>query len=243
SEGVYLLIEAVNRVFFRRRRIPVASLVYADNDSANFSLISPQTGKRKKSLFEGYRLMIGSASSRSKVRRLIGGLHRLRKERRVAFLTRKLNTSNYLRWLAGAVLTNNYDGFEQNYALYEHGATGKYHMIPWDYEGTWGRNCYGKRCPSDLVRIAGYNALTEALLADADIRQRYRALLADLLETKFTEQAIMPIVSKLHGNIADAVHRDHTRSWAYSVFEQEPELIRKFIRERRDIVSRDLNKL
>lgn len=243
SEGVYLLIEAVNRSFFRRRRIPVTTLVYADNDSANFSLISPETKRRKTTLFEGYRQMIGTDSGRIKIKRFIANLHRLKRARLYRYLHRKLDVDNYLRWLAGAVLTNNYDGFDQNYALYEHGKTGKYNMVPWDYEGTWGRNCYGKRCESDLVRITGYNALTEAIMADSAIRNQYRMLLNDLLKTKFTEQAIMPIVNKMHANIADSVYRDHTRTWPVRVFDEEPELIRRYIQERRDIVRNELGRL
>jgi spore coat protein H len=240
NEGVYLLIEAVNRAFFRRRRIAAATLAYAINDSANFSLISPESGKRKKTLFEGYKLVLGSRSGRSRLIGLIRNLHGLKGERLDAYLSRKLDTGNYLRWLAGAVLTNNYDGFDQNYAIYEHKPSGKYRMIPWDYEGTWGRNCYGKPCASDLVRAAGYNKLTETLLSDSAVRRRYRALLEDLLETRFTEQQIMPMVRRLHGRIADSIYRDHTRNWPVRVFDGEPELIRRFIQEKREIVKKQI---
>ncbi|TMV53067.1 spore coat protein CotH [Paenibacillus mesophilus] len=243
SEGVYLLIEAVNRTFFRRRNIAVSTLVYADNDSANFSLISPETGRRKKTLFDGYTLVIGTAAGRSRVQSFIRSLHRLKGTRLRAYLNRRLDIANYLRWLAGAVLTNNYDGFDQNYALYEHKTSGKYRIIPWDYEGTWGRNCYGKPCASDLVRITGYNALTEALLADTTVRKRYAGLLADIVQTKFTEQNIMPIVKSMHGQIADSIYRDHTRNWPIRVFEGEPELIRRYIQERREIVRKELAQL
>jgi spore coat protein H len=158
-------------------------------------------------------------------------------------LNRKLDVANYLRWLAGAVLTNNYDGFDQNYALYEHKTSDKYRIIPWDYEGTWGRNCYGKPCASDLVRITGYNALTEALLADASVRKRYADLLADIVQTKFTEQSMMPVVRSMHGKIAESIYRDHTRNWPVRVFDGEPELIRRYIQERREIVRKELAKL
>ncbi|RKN85276.1 CotH kinase family protein [Paenibacillus ginsengarvi] len=243
NEGVYLLIEAVNRSFFNRRRIPVRTLVYADNDSANFSRISPETGRRKKSLLEGYRQVIGTSEGRLRLSRFIGRLHQLEGGRLHAHLRRRLDTDNYLRWLAGAVLTGNYDGFDQNYALYEHGRSGKYRIIPWDYEGTWGRNCYGKPCASDLVRITGYNALTETVLSDARLRGEYRDLLARLLDDTFTEERMMPIISSMHDSIRSSILADGSRPWATNVFDGEPEFIRSYIRERRDIVRRALGKL
>lgn len=240
NEGVYLMIEAVNPAFFRRRRIAAASLVYAVNDNANFSLARRDTGQKKRSLFEGYKLVIGSESDRHKLQRFIRRLHEWKGSRLLACLNRKLDIDNYLRWLAGAVLTNNYDGFDQNYALYEHRPSGKYRMIPWDYEGTWGRNCYGKPCASNLVRVEGYNALTAALLADRTIRKTYRSLLVELLETKFTEKSLMPLVRSMHGRIAASIYRDHTRNWPVGVFDGEPELIRRYIREKREAVRKEI---
>ncbi|GAA3408588.1 CotH kinase family protein [Paenibacillus hodogayensis] len=242
SQGVYLLIEAVNRAFFCRRRLSAATLVYADNDSANFSLVSPETGRRKKTLFEGYRLVIGNGTGKLRLIRFIRGLHDRQGKKLQAHL-RRLDIDNYLRWLAGAVLTGNYDGFDQNYALYEHKATGRYRIIPWDYEGTWGRNCYGKPCAIDLVKVTGYNVLTETLLSDTRIRRKYRALMERLLEVSFTESAVMPVVARIHNEIKDSVYSDATRKWSRDVFDGEPELIRRYIRERRDVVREELARL
>lgn len=242
NEGVYLLIEAVNRKFFRRRKIKVRSLVYADNDSANFSLISPDTRKRKRTLFEGYRLVIGSDADRTKLKRFVHNVNKLKKSR-PAYLKRRLDTDNYLRWLAGAVLTGNYDGFDQNYALYEHAPTGKYRIIPWDYEGTWGRNCYGERCSANLVRITGYNQLTEAMLARKPVRSRYRELLEQLANTAFTTTRIMPAVEKMHQRISSYLYHDSNRKWPYRTFASEPDVFRSYIQERREIVLKELEKL
>lgn len=242
-EGVYLLIEAVNHAFFRRRGISVNTLVYADNDSANFSLTSPETGRRKKTLFEGYKQIIGSENGRLRLKSFIRKLHLLKGERLHAYLRQRVDTDNYLRWLAGAVLTGNYDGFDQNYAIYEHGTSRRYRIIPWDYEGTWGRNCYGKPCASDLVRITGYNALTETVLSNKQLRRQYGELLEHLLESAFTEASIMPIVDRIHDSIRESIYADHSRPWNAHVFDGEPEFIRRYIRERRDIVRKELYKL
>lgn len=132
---------------------------------------------------------------------------------------------------------------DQNYAFYEHKGTGQYRIVPWDYEGTWGRNSYGMPCAGDLVRIDGYNALTEKLLADPAVRRRYRDLLERLVNNEFTESNLMPIVYRLHDAIREDVRRDSTRQWPFHVFEGEPEWIRRYIRERRQVVQRELTRL
>lgn len=240
NEGVYLAIEAVNRSFFRRRRLRAGMLVYAINDRANFSVFRSQGGKHKASLMEGYKWISGPAAAKRRLTRFIGAIERLKGSRLSRHLKRSLDIDNYLRWLAGAVLTNNADGFEQNYALYTDFRSGMYRMIPWDYEGSWGRNCYGKPCPASLVRAEGYNALTAALLSVPGVRERYRRLLLELMDTQFTEARMMPVVHRMHNEIADAVSRDHTRNWPYSVFAGEPQLIRRFIRDRREWLHKEL---
>ncbi|GAB2671318.1 CotH kinase family protein [Paenibacillus thermoaerophilus] len=243
DKGVYLRLEAVKRRFFRIRGISCKSLMYASNDSANFSLICPDTGERKRSLFEGYTRVIGTARDEEKLKSFIWHLNTLEGAELYRYLNRRLDIGNYLRWLAGAVLTNNYDGFDQNYAIYEHRKSGKYRMIPWDYEGTWGRNCYGRRCSSEMVRIEGYNSLTEKLLRFPEVRSRYKKLLRRLLDRKFTVNYVMPIVNSLYRRISDDVAKDSTRPHDLSDFRAEPDVIRTFIRERRAFLLRELERM
>ncbi|WP_068773611.1 CotH kinase family protein [Paenibacillus sp. FJAT-26967] len=243
SEGIYLLIEAVKRSFFRRRGIIARSLMYASNDSAGFSLIDPETGKPKRSLFEGYNLIKGSVEDRTRLKLFIRSLNTFKGERLQRLLTKRIDVNNYLRWLAGAVMTGNYDGFEHNYAIYEHKATRRYRMIPWDYEGSWGRNCYGKLVGSDLVRITGYNTLTRKLLSYPAIRKQYQTVLSNLLETSFTSDAIMPIVHRLHSRLIPDIYEDRSRKWPASVFESEPGVIKKYIEDRRKDLKEGLRSL
>lgn len=241
--GPYLEIEAVDKHFFNRRGIPVQSLVYASNDDANFSLISPETNRRKQSLFDGYRLKIGNSATRQRIVSFVRNLNGLGKKDLYTYLNRNLDINNYLHWLAGAVLTGNYDGFDQNYALYRHRTRNVLRIIPWDYEGTWGRNCYGKICRSDLVAVTGHNKLTKALLNYSTIRKKYKGILEDILEDTFTTSRLEPIVYKLHDSVAPHISRDTMRKWSYSVFNGEPDVIMNYIRERRDIVYRELKNM
>lgn len=243
SLGVYLEIEAVERRFFRRRGIPVQALIYAVNDSANFSLKDPDSSRRKASLFDGYQLKLGQRLERRRLKTFISRLHLLSSAKLSGYLKTHLDVENYLRWLAGAVFTGNYDGFDQNYALFRRSGSRKYSISPWDYEGTWGRNCYGKRISSDLVRVSGYNELTKKLLADQNIRDRYKQILRQGLSSAFTLDRLMPEVRKLHDSITPYIYQDRLRRWPFSTFESEPEVISRYIEERRQLIKRALSEL
>jgi spore coat protein H len=241
-QGVYLEIEAVDRLFFKKRGISYRSLLYAVNDSADFSLIDPVSKAKKTSLFDGYELMKGKTGTKSRLVSFVRNLNRMSGKKLGIHTVRRLDVSQYLLWLAGAVLTGNYDGFDQNYALYEHSASGKYRIIPWDYEGTWGRNCYGKPCGSDLVRLQGYNTLTEKLFTFPACRRKYRAIIKRLLKTDFTAEKLEPVISSMHERLSPAIRGDYTRKASYDTFLSEPTFIHTYIEERRELLQNSLRK-
>ncbi|SFB40915.1 spore coat protein H [Cohnella sp. OV330] len=236
--GVYLEIESVDADFFRKRGLRASSLFYAVNDRADFRAAP------RASLLDGYEYRFGGRGERERLRGFIAGLHRRRSPAETAaYLRSRLDIDNYLRWLSGAVLTGNYDGFDQNYAIYRNRATGRWSMAPWDYEGTWGRNCFGKSVDADLVEIGGYNSLTRKLLSDKSLKQRYKNLLRTLLGTVFTERSIMPRAEKLHREIAPYMRAERIARGAYAGFFDELKTIRQYIRDRRAILLRDLKRL
>ncbi|MBB6691313.1 CotH kinase family protein [Cohnella xylanilytica] len=241
--GVYLEIEGVERKFFRRRGIGYSSLFYAVNNNADFGIRNPETNRNKSSLMSGYEHRAGDARERTRLTAFIRGLNERTGSRAAAFLNKRLDVDNYLRWLAGAVLTGNYDGFEQNYALYRSRKTGKFRIIPWDYEGTWGRNCYGRLVSSGLVEVTGYNHLTRKLLEHDSFRARYKAILGRALQGPFTERKIMPVVDEMISKLAPYIREDRMRRWSYGEFLGEADIIRDYIRERRSLVSSAIRKM
>ncbi|WP_239615245.1 CotH kinase family protein [Cohnella mopanensis] len=243
SQGVYLEIEGVEKLFFRRRRIGASSLFYAINDKADFSLYSSESNRTKSSLLAGYEYRFGDASEKTKLKSFIRGINTLKESRKESFIKSRLDVQNYLSWLAGAVLTGNYDGFEQNYSIYRSRVTGKLRMIPWDYEGTWGRNCYGRIVAGDLVAVSGYNYLTRKLMSYPHIKRQYKLILQKALIGPFTENRLMPIAEKMINQITPYIREDSARRWSYGEFLNESSVIRNYIRERRAIVKEELSNL
>ncbi|WP_027094362.1 CotH kinase family protein [Cohnella thermotolerans] len=241
--GVYLEIEGVERAFFRRRGIGYSSLFYAVNNNADFGLRNPETNRLKHTLLSGYEHRFGGDAEKARLKAFIKGFNEKSGTGLTAFLKSKLDVENYLRWLAGAVLTGNYDGFEQNYALYRHKKTGKFRIIPWDYEGTWGRNCYGQLVSSGLVDVMGYNHLTRKVLEQKANRARYKAILSSALKGPFNENLIMPNVRSMISKLSPYIREDTLRRWSYSEFLGEGDVIRQYIRERRRLIASALRKM
>ncbi|MDB4866658.1 MAG: spore coat protein CotH [Cohnella sp.] len=242
--GVYLEIEGVGKRFFRRRGISAISLFYAVNEQADFGLNDPNSERAKSSMLSGYEYRFGRTGEKSRFEDFLRGIHRGESRRQtVEYLKKHLDVDNYLRWLAGAVLTGNYDGFEQNYAIYRHRRTGKYCMIPWDYEGTWGRNCYGRIVDSEMVAVTGYNQLTDKLLESRSIRRQYRDILRQALKGPFTERKLMPLAESMLSAVEPHIYDYGSDRWSYADFAGERDLIRQYVRERREIVGRELENL
>ncbi|MED5020747.1 CotH kinase family protein [Paenibacillus chibensis] len=242
-QGVYLRIEAVNQTFFRVRKIPVRSIIYAVNDHATFELKDMNTEKPKSSLFSGYSLMKGTGEDRLRLTGFIRNIHAKRGIALQRYLNGRLYMDNYLKWLSGAVLTGNYDGFRQNYTIFEYKKRRAYGFLPWDYEGTWGRNCYGKAVASDLVKLRGDNRLTAKVMAYRAYRKQYKQRLEHILATSFTSQKLMPVVKKMHKQIEEDIYRDPKYKWPLSMFASEPEVIQAYIEDRRNVIRRELHNL
>lgn len=241
--GVYLEIEGVEKPFFEKRGIGAHSLFYAVNNNADFSEHYPDSDQLKSAMLAGYEYRFGGSEEKRRFESFIRAVNRTRSRQTVYLLQKSLDTDNYLRWLAGAVLTGNYDGFEQNYAVYRHKRSGKYRIVPWDYEGTWGRNCYGEIQDDKQVPVTGYNKLTNRMLEIGVYRSRYRSIIREALSGPFTENKLMPMVKRMASQLAPHIREDPMRRWSFAEFLGEPDLIRRYIRVRRGIVADGLERL
>ena len=241
--GVYVELESVDREFFRERGMDAAMLAYAENDDAHLGLFYAGTRKRKASLFEGYRLVIGGEGERRRWESFIFLLNLLDGPNLETYLLRHLDVERYLRWLAGAVLTGNEDAFDHNYAVYRDAAGGKYAFVPWDYEGSWGRDCYGSKTPADAVRVTGYNRLTARLLDLPSFRRRYRDLLAMILDEHFREDILVPVIRGMLEEILPDLRRTAGNRRPASAAPWELRVMARYIRARRKCVLDEIGRL
>lgn len=238
SQGIYLAIESFDQYFLQRRNLPEGSIYYATNDDANFSLYTPE-GYLKKSLLDGYTTKY-SFQDEEHLKNLLVIINTFPKEKFDEDIGKVIDVEKYLRWLAGVVCTQNFDGFIHNYALYHNSSTQLFEISPWDYDGSWGRNLHGEPLELEFVPIKGYNTLTARLLDNSHYHQKYQEILEEILQKQFIPSAIQPQIEKLQSAILPYFDQDPYIKHKKKTFIKEKEYILHFIEKRGRFLAENL---
>lgn len=232
--GVYTLLESVDRHFLQRRHLASGDIFYAVDNRANFSLtVGHKRRVLKNKLADGYELKEGSANAKQHLEQFVWRLNTVSEDHLPAWLLKTVDVYHYLRWLAGVVLTSNADGFVHNYALYRNPKTGKWWIIPWDYDGTWGRDCYGSKMSASEVPLFGYNRLTERILSVPAFRRYYIRLMSVLLKRYFVRERLMREALSLMAGVRTAVYDTARRYDVIEKFEAERMVLEAYVIQRR----------
>lgn len=240
NEGLYLELESVDEFFLSNRNLPNGAIFYAVDGDANYSLMSDLDKKVKESLNLGYEKKYGTELDEIHLQQLILSINTIPKDKFETEIVKYINIEQYLRWLAGVVFTQNFDGFVHNYALYRNGETGLFEVIPWDYDATWGRDVDGETMREDYLRIQGFNTLTARILAIKNFRMHYKNLLKDILNSKFTIDYLQPKIEELHNLIRPYIEKDPYEKDNLEVFDQEPAFICAYIEARGNYIRSQL---
>jgi spore coat protein H len=243
NEGIYLELESVDEWFLANRSLPNGAIFYAVDGDANFSLMSDLDKEVKKSLELGYERKCGTDQDDHFLQETIIKINTISKSNFEKEIERYIHVEKYLRWLAGVVFTQNYDGFVHNYALYRNGDTGQFEIIPWDYDATWGRDVNGRVMEEDYVRIEGFNTLTARIMAVDTFRKKYRSLLEQIMENQFTLEFMKPKIDSLYELIRPVVQVDPYEKENLAIFDQEPDFICRYIEARAKFIKSQLYKL
>jgi spore coat protein CotH len=136
------------------------------------------------------------------------------------------------------LLTSNGDGITKNYMIARNGhETGpqrdKFFFVPWDYDGTFGRNWDGQPYPHDVWLS---NGLFDRLMQNADYRKRFAARWSQLRQREFSEATILGMIEANARTLGDAMKRNAQR-WSGnrggnsgpSAFEQDLDLMRRWV--------------
>ncbi|TKD70453.1 CotH kinase family protein [Pseudalkalibacillus hwajinpoensis] len=242
-KSIYLKLDSIDEYYLINNSLPEGGIFYAQNDDANFSLIRPDDYKPKRSLMDGYKRKFGSDEDDVALQVLIYKINTLKREDFVREANNLIDVEKYINWLCGVVCTQNFDAFIQNYALYRNRATGRFEVIPWDYDATWGRDINGRLMEYDYIPITGYNTLTARILDCPSLKEQYRERMDYILETIFTEQALEPEIRKHHQTLRPYVMEDSFQKTKLGYFDSEPEFILTYIRDRRAYLQEELTRL
>ncbi|ABO50028.1 spore coat protein (inner) [Desulforamulus reducens MI-1] len=241
--GVFLQLESVDDLLIKKRGLPAGAIFYAHNHDANFSLLAPDTDDVKDSLMDGYKRKVGTKSDDGYLCELIYKINTVSREDFGKEIVKYVDIGKYLRWLIGVVCTQNYDGFIQNYALYRNSDNGLFEMIPWDYDGTWGRDCYGKIMEYNYIPIRGANTLTARIMDVPYFRHQYRLMFEETIETLFIPEVLEPQVTALYNVLRPHINLDPYKQKSLRKFDAEPEYILQFIKKRNKFLKDQLLEL
>ncbi len=243
NEGLYLELESVDEYFLKNRQLPQGPIFYGVDGDANFSLMSDIDQDVKKSLMIGYELKLGTEQDELHLQKMIMDINTIPKAEFENEIVKYINVTQYLKWLAGVVFTQNFDGFVHNYALYQNSETKLFEVIPWDYDATWGRDVNGRVMEEDYLRIEGFNTLTARILDVKTFRHQYKNLLEVILNNQFNVDHLKPKIQAMHDLIRPYIQKDPYKKDDIHIFDQEPEYICEFIEARAKYIREKLDSL
>jgi spore coat protein H len=236
--GLYVALESVDRDFCRRRGWEPGAIFYAVNRNANFALTSPTTQSLKQPLDLGYRTVHGADTA--PLRRMLMDINLASDRGFAAAAERWIDVDGYLRWLMVAVFVGNRDGFMHNYALCRAPETGRFRVIPWDYDATWGIDINGRPARLDRVPLVGWNQLSKRLLSNAQYRRRYQQLFLAALDGPLSPAAIDPMIDKMSTDLLPWLDKDPLRSVDKNRFPGEVKALNGWARDRRNQLLSEL---
>ncbi|MGG1675533.1 CotH kinase family protein [Neobacillus sp. NRS-1170] len=238
-KGIYLEIESVDQHLLEKRNLPTGPIIYATNNRANFSLLTKKK-ELKTRLSQGYTLKFGTNEDLEELEQFIAMINTLSNEDFEKEIAKVLDVDQYLKWVAGVVCTQNYDGFIHNYALYKNSKTQLYEISPWDHDGTWGRNIRGRLMAYDYVPFTGYNTLTARLLHLTRFKRQYKDILSNILENDFTLKVQEPIINNLFETIKPYMSLDPYITSNPEAIDEEKKVIFDFIQKRSSYIMDEL---
>lgn len=108
------------------------------------------------------------------------------------FLDSRFDTDSVINWILLNTITSNSDTYNKNYFLYQSRKTGKWIIIPWDYDLSFGRNAdpalpYPKNILNDNFQyfytpeLGNSSPLKDKLLANPALYKRFKTRLAHVL--------------------------------------------------------------
>lgn len=245
KSGIYLKIESLDQLYFEKRNIPVKAIFYAINSDADFSLYSYYEKRSKLDLLSGFECKYGTVKEGLYFREFIYKINALSDDEFTKEVENYLDVHTFLRWLAGVVCIQNFDGFHQNYAIFLNAETNLFSISPWDHEATWGRDCHGEIMEYDYVPIYGdqTNILVEKLLQNSTYRKKYKEILEEILDHHFRPEILMPKINAYVEAIQPHLEEDPYYTKSMEEFTDEIAFINQYIKDRHSYLREHLSDL
>jgi len=250
--GLYTVVEQVEKRFLRDHFGPDKGLLMKPEGARDFDHKS-EDWKAYKDAYQAKR-----EPTADELKRLIGFCRLVHKADDETFrkeIGSYLGIDNYLRFLAATAFIANTDCIfvtGHNYFLYLHPTTGRFHFAPWDLDRSFvnfpilGTNDQTMDL-SFSHPYSGEHRLTDRLLSDPAVIERYQTLLRELSADAFRKDRLEKELETLEQAILDLKVRDaksvaerKEQPYAPPGFLGKPPELRPFIAKRTESLAAQL---
>lgn len=247
--GLYVEVEQPDKAFLRRHHLSGASLFKATSTSR-------QSDERDLGSDDAYAHHYSRETRKDEG---FAELHQfcrdLEQTRDVlAFFNRQVDVAEYASYLAVMVLIENWDCPNKNhYLAHDVEGSGKWLVIPWDLDRTFGDHWHQYFTEARLPILlgtrqspgpTGWNRMADRFLNEPTLRQRFLDRLAELIEKEFTAAKLFPLLDRYEAELGPEVALDRQR-WGGGDGDLHRGLagVKTYIEQRRVYVLGELPKL
>ena len=157
-----------------------------------------------------------------------------------------LDVDGWLDWYAATILLGDFEFVEKDYYLYHDFHTDRWHLIPWDFDMTFGHNWLGmldsdiswdnpidsgtstSRKPDDK-----WNVLVDRMMGVPEFRWHHGRRLIDVMEDEFSEAEMFSRIDAAHALIRAAGLADPHRWGSDDDFLAGPDELKTYVTHRR----------
>lgn len=233
-KGIYLMLESLDEFFFYNRGIPPGNLYEAFRNDAEFSFGG---GYNVRS---GFKKNINDNDNFSDLEDLIYIIDTAAENEFKTEIEKVLNIENVIGYLTVFVLISNFDGFFNNFHLFNNPVTGKFEFIPWDLDKTFGLEVSYNQMGIRAESCAGENKLINRLLNVPEYKDMYIEMLTKYLDEEFSRESLQDIVFQLYGQIKDDYYLDPIVGIKGYDLEKEIEYLFEYVQLRADYLRSQL---
>jgi spore coat protein H len=160
--GLFYLIEPINEEYFDKRGVKVSSIYQAHYGNAQF------TANNLTNIEEAFEAEM-EPKSFVDLQGLIQSLNKESFNTQTFDIEKIVNVDNYITYLVGSAMLNNWDGYDNNFFLYREVKSKQFNFLPWDMD----RSYDGSHPYEADKTLWGKNKLTETVLKSKKNRDRY----------------------------------------------------------------------
>jgi hypothetical protein len=190
--GLYLQFEWITDATFERQDLGEGGQLYHPDDSLFCGELTPATLPRLEDCWFNLSPPARMGEGHAPLQQLIEAMEQTPVERFDSFLGSHFNLDSVINWLVLNAIASNGDTYNKNYFLHRSADSGRWSVVPWDYDLSFGRNADPVLpFPQNILNdnfyylhppdLGVFHPLKDKALQNPTLMQHYRTRMAHVL--------------------------------------------------------------